>query len=256
MSDYRSQGSKAAFRDGSRDVLFDGLPLPELHPCVDHDLLHELYVAAKSGERTACRDVINAALSGGHSCEDIADHYIPAASRIMGDAWCEDTASFAQVTIGTSRLQAALRCLGPDWVSDENAGPNASTVLLLIADGIYHTLGATVLAGQLRRRGVSVRIVVGVRPDDVADFVQYRHFDAVLLSASRGESLETLRLIVDAARKGCGKEAKIVVGGTILADSPDVQALTGADFATDEVDKAILFCGLKTKTRQTDTVKA
>ncbi len=254
MSDYRSPDNKRASCATAQDARFDGLPMPTLDPCVDHDLLHELYLAAKSGERSACHDVIKAALSIGQNPEDIADHYIPAAARMMGVAWCEDTTSFAQVTIGASRLQAALRSLGPDWVSNENADPDAPTVLLLVARDVAHTLGATVLSTQLRRRGISVRIVLGVDPADVGEMVQGRRYDAVFLSASCGEGFEKLRLIVDAVRLNCDQNTKVVVGGTIVADLPGVRPLTGADFVTDDVDEAINLCGLGIKLQKPQLV--
>jgi methanogenic corrinoid protein MtbC1 len=256
MSDYRSPDSTRASCVTSQDALFDGLLMPKLDPCVDHDLLHDLYQAAKSGERSACDAVIKAALNRGQSPEDIADHYIPAASRMMGDAWCADTTSFAQVTIGTSRLQAALRSLGPDWVSNENANPDAPTVLVLVAKDVAHTLGATVLAGQLRRRGISVRIIVGVDPTDIGNMLHGRRYDAVFLSASCGESLKKLRLIVEAIRTVYDDNIKVVVGGAIVTDQSDVKSLTGASFVTDDVDEAINLCELKTSLRKSQLVRS
>ncbi len=253
MSDHHNSDDIAGSRDGNRGVRFDGLSLPEMADVVDLDLLEDLYRVASDGDRQNVTDLVRSMLAKDISADDIADHYIPTASKIMGEAWCQDLKSFAQVTIGASRLQSALRLLGPDWSGDDFAEPHASTVLLLVGRDIYHTLGSSVLAGQLRRKGLSVRHSLGVAPSDLAALFATTAYDAVFVSASCGDSLESLRLIVEAARAQARPETKIVVGGTILLSNDDTCALTGADYVTMNADEAISFCGLKTKFHQTQS---
>jgi len=61
--------------------------------------------------------------------------------------------------VAAAKLQAMLRDLGPDWAADTIAAADAPSILLMTPQNASHTLGAVVLAGQLRRRGYSVRIV-------------------------------------------------------------------------------------------------
>ncbi len=95
-----------------------------------------------------------------------ADRYVPEIARRLGKGWEDDTMSFAQVTMGASRLQAILREIGADWAADQGAlasmtHAERSTILMIVPPGEQHTLGVFVLIGQLRRRGVSVCLRIG-----------------------------------------------------------------------------------------------
>ena len=53
--------------------------------------------------RQAIEDLVS---RGGASPEEIADIFIPEIARRMGEDWCSDRMSFAEVTIGTSMPSA------------------------------------------------------------------------------------------------------------------------------------------------------
>jgi methylmalonyl-CoA mutase cobalamin-binding subunit len=111
---------------------------------------------------------------------------------------------------------------------------------------VYHTLGALVLGGQLRRKRLSVKLILGGRPNDIAERVSSTDYDCVFLSSSRGESLESLRRLVEAVKSATKTPPPVVVGGTILEveQAETITTLTGADFATIIPDEALAFCGL------------
>jgi len=111
-------------------------------------------------------------------------------------------------------------------------------------DDTYHTLGAMVLSGQLRRLGLSVRIAMGATPHDLRVLFGDASFDGVLISASEAESLDSLTKCVDAVRQSASVCPPIVIGGGVLDQEIDVKAITGADFATKDPFEAIDFCGL------------
>ena len=223
---------------------------------LDPDLIMTLHDAALSADRAACETALAAALDRGVRREDIADFYIPEVARRMGDAWCADELGFAGVTIGASRLQSMLRDLGPDWSGDKAADPAAPSVMLLVPQEVYHTLGAMVLAGQLRRLGLSVRMMLGARPAEIAERLQRTRYDAVFISSSKGETLESLRRIVNVVKIATDRPPPVVIGGSLLEveTMENVTALTGADHATIRVNEAIELCGLTTMPR--DSVSA
>ena len=128
---------------------------------IEQTLFDELRTGALSDNPDDCLRAAKAAVAKGTRPEDIADFYVPALAREMGDQWCKDQLSFAGVTIGTSRLQAVLRALGPNWSGDNVSGPNGPSILLIVGQEVYHTLGAIVLSGQLRRKGFSVKLILG-----------------------------------------------------------------------------------------------
>lgn len=213
------------------------------------DDIAALQVAALSGDRGDCQQVAAEMIARGVPRKVISDDYVPEIACSLGEEWRFDTKSFAEVTIGVSRLQSLLRDLGPEWRSDAMADPVTGTATIVVALGESHTLGAMILAGQLRRIGVSVRLQVGLRPAELRDSLDHPGFDAILISASTGEDLETLRLLVEAVRTSSRPDTPVVIGGGILSDGVDVAAVTGANFATNDPIEAIEHCGLKIPTK-------
>lgn len=224
---------------------------------LDPTLLRNLKDAAMSPDMGLCKTVVAEALADGTSAEELADFYIPAISRDLGDLWCEDQLSFAGVTIGVSRLQGILRDLGPNWSGDSVMDPLAPIVLLIVPHEVYHTIGAIILSGQLRRRGISVRLVLGERANNIAQRLQRTRYDAVFISASQSESLETLRRIIDVVKNASQAPTPAIIGGGILEveTHETVTAVTGADYATGNTDEALRFCGIKAETLDTLAIK-
>jgi methanogenic corrinoid protein MtbC1 len=177
--------------------------------------------------------------------EDIADHYIPEVARQLGELWCEDGLGFADVTIGTARLQSLLRDISAEFNYPTDT-KNESGIAVVVLSDEYHTLGAMILTSQLRRLGVSVRLLLGVSEADALRELQQDRYDAVMISASHIEGLDKLAKFVEKIRKQTRRNTPIVVGGPILGHSSDVKALTGADVATSDVHEAIRVCRLKT----------
>ena len=215
-------------------------------PQYDHDFSNRLRDAAADGEREDVIDLIQEMLGAQISPEVIATQYIPHVARQLGDEWCEDTLSFARVTIGTARLQSALRSLGKDWSSrghDDENNRHASVIVIVARDS-HHTLGAMVLSGQLRRMGLSVRLAIGATTEELQTLFLTSAFDAALISASVAESLDSLRKCVDIIKKSASSCPPIVIGGGVLDQDADVKALTGADYTTLNPIEALEFCGL------------
>ena len=214
---------------------------------LDPAVLSKLQEAVLDADPEVAKQLIHKLLSEGVRAVDLADHYIPAVSHELGNQWCIDELSFANVTIGASRLQSMLRSLGPHW-SGEGTGKKAvASVLLVVPQEVYHTLGALVLGGQLRRKGLSVKLVLNGKPRDIAERVAHTIYDCVFISSSRGETLESLRRIVESVKTSAQTPLPVVIGGSILEveTAETLTALTGADFATRIPDEALCFCGLQ-----------
>lgn len=203
--------------------------------------LCDVEVLSDAARRAALlRDLQARGLSGG----DIADHYIPAAARRMGHMWTEDRMSFVEVTIGTARLQSMLRELGPEWRADFVPHTEGLNALMIVPVGCYHTLGAMVAVGQLRRVGLSVRLTLGLDIPGTVALVQSRRFDMIMMSVSTGVCFDIVRGYVNSIRNALVPAVPVVVGGSVLSDHMDICRLTGADFATNDVAEAVALCGV------------
>ena len=181
----------------------------------------------------------------GVSNDELIDLYIPEVARRMGEEWVCDDSTFADVTIAVARLQGLLRKLSHDTPSHRAFGDDGVAVAVIADD--FHTLGAMILTAQLRRLGVSVRLMLDVSADDVPDLSDDEdRYDAIMISASHVETLDKIRKFVEKIRRSrAGRSVPIVVGGPILAARADVRSATGADFATSDVVEALRLCQLR-----------
>lgn len=211
--------------------------------------------ACLSSSRDDGETAISSALAMGQSAEQIADVYLPALARHLGQGWCEDQVSFAKVTIGVSRLQSMLRLLGPEWNADLTGLPAAESILVATPPRCYHTFGALLLTGQLRRRGYSVKLILDADGPLIADLVQRSSFGAIFLSGTESGMLESLRKIVDFVGSELPDAPPIVLGGAILDAEPEAGRLTGADHATSDLDEALSACGIATRTSPRHTAE-
>jgi MerR family transcriptional regulator, light-induced transcriptional regulator len=191
--------------------------------------------------RAVVRDMIAARIRP----EDITDFYIPEVARRLGAAWCEDGVSFADVTIGTARLQGLLKEVGGRWADHMRLEPDAPGLLVIVMADEYHTLGAMVLCGQLARMGVSVKLAMGQAESDLLAVVAGGQFDAILISAAQGERLAPLRKLVEKIRAAAVRPVPVVIGGSVVTRVTDIKTQTGADHATTDPREALRACGLK-----------
>jgi MerR family transcriptional regulator, light-induced transcriptional regulator len=170
---------------------------------------------------------------------DLVDLYFPYVARKLGRDWADDRLGFAEVSIGLARLQAVLHDVASDWRSDQSAQPGSVTALLLLPEAEQHSFGAMVLMGQLRRRGVSVQLLTGARPELIHKVLKKRRFDCVMVSLACEERVEPCRKLVSEIRTSTQPQVRIAVGGAVMERVADLQDVTGADLATCDPDLAL-----------------
>ncbi len=174
----------------------------------------------------------------------VADHYIPEVARRLGRDWATDCATFADVTMGSARLQAILREIGRDWSADAAGSAEGPTLLVILPEGEQHTLGAMVLAARLRRNGVSVSLRIGDPAPVLATFVRDRSFDGALISVACHERLENSARLVKTLKDSTQGRLKIAVGGAVLETGAYCANATGADVVTNDIEVALAGLGL------------
>lgn len=208
------------------------------------ELLDELIASVKSMDTSEQDAILARFRSFGVQDKTIIDYYIPQAARVLGQDWCEDTLSFADVTIGSARLQGMMRELRAPQTEDYAA----PTVLVLIPYDAYHSLGAMVVSDQLRRMGVIVKTALGPKPADLDNLLETHDFDAIFISAATCERLETIHDLVNTVRTAAANVPPIVLGGSVLDQETNLKTLTGADHISNNTEEALRLCGLTTPT--------
>ncbi len=211
----------------------------------DPDLLLQFDTALRGSDPDACFDAIADLGRAGIGDVELHDSYVPAVARRMGEDWCSDQMSFAEVTIGTARLQAVVRDISRGWIADGSMDIDAPTVLLALPRDCFHTLGGMVLAGQMRRRGISVKVLLDARPETLTERLNQSRYDMVMLSCTSTGDLESVRNLIEVVSTSGPVRPKVAVGGGILAKHPGILDRMGADVVTCDLDEALDRCGLK-----------
>jgi hypothetical protein len=174
----------------------------------------------------------------------LIDRYLPGAARQFGCDWLGDTLSFAEVTIGTARLQGALRRVSavlPVPGLDDPGAPDPGQTLLILPEGEQHGFGVQVLAAQLRRRGLRVCLQLGQPADILHNCVHEGQFDLAMISVGGEAGLAAAARAVQAVRTGSRGRLPVAVGGAALELRADLCQVLAADIATADANEALAF---------------
>ena len=215
---------------------------PDMPPGSLVRYLDEMQAALTQPNPKTITKLLNDMRSAGIRDTDIADFYIPVVARRLGERWVADDMEFTQVTVGMANLQAMLRTLDSSWCMPERAPfGTLGVICIIVPKGVQHSLGASILAGQMRRAGYDVHLGAGIALEDISDFVSSPATVGVMLSASLWEPLDFLKAVVKKVRQG-NPWAPVLVGGNILERDCDVSAMIGADHAMNDWQAALSFC--------------
>ena len=176
----------------------------------------------------------------------LADLYIPAAARRFGAAWLTDEMSFCDVTIGSARLQNMLRDITESFANQDRRDAPRGLVLVLVLRDAQHTLGGLSLAGQLRRRGVSVCLRIGPTTQELGNLLASRKFDGVLISVATTDQKDALTKAVNVLKNATKRTLPIAIGGEVVVSNRPLFDATGADIVTNDLGEALDFMGVMT----------
>lgn len=241
----RAEGAMGGVTQFAAEVVARLVQRDPAADCGLREVLVERFVQAVTAADPAALEQFKPELRRARiSAAALADLYIPEVARRLGRGWEEDSLSFACVTMGVARLQAILREVGASWIADREGAVDGPTLIVVLPGGEQHTLGAMVLAGRLRRMGISVSVCIAPSPQELARFVEQRAFDGAFVSVACKDRLENCSKLVKTLKEFGGKELRVVVGGAILDASEEVMRATGADLVTNDIFHALDFIGL------------
>ena len=170
----------------------------------------------------------------------LLDTCIPEAARQLGAFWLSDELGFAEVSIATSRLQAMVARMASEPVPAMGGGDETRTALLVQPPGETHTLGLHVAAAQLRRQGLSVRLLFG--PDETLFIKALRQdpYDLIMFACPAPERLAFVTQLVSVLRNTRASTGLTVLGGAALDRQDNLTQLTGVDLVTNDIRAALL----------------
>ncbi|MGP3697369.1 cobalamin B12-binding domain-containing protein [Rhodobacter sp. NSM] len=217
---------------------------------VREDLVRRLLAAVRSVDRAPFEALKPELRRARVSRVALAELYIPEVARRLGQGWHDDTCTFAEVTIGTARLQAILRDIATSWSADESGRNDGLTVLVLLPPGEQHTLGAMVAVAKLRRMGVSVCLRIGTGPAELRELFVKRAFDAIMISIAHAEMLEVCSKLVKTLKDMTGHKVPVAVGGALFLEGSAPMSVPEADIVTNDIETALQAFGLGVSRRR------
>lgn len=159
--------------------------------------------------------------------EAVACGYAGEAARSLGASWETDDLSFVDVTIRSERLQGLVRRVDEMLVSHVALdGPSA---LILVAEAEQHTLGASVLALQLRLAGYNALVRIAPVAADLSVLLAANRFDLALVSIGCSAGLDSGIGLVRTLRLLSRGELVIYAGGAVPLPDEQLLSITGAD---------------------------
>ncbi|EEW25719.1 cobalamin B12-binding domain-containing protein [Rhodobacter ferrooxidans] len=196
-----------------------------------------LCVDLLAADENVATDRIMRAHDSGVSIERLYFGYLAQAARQLGEMWEDDEASLLEVAIGTGRIYAIMRGLRRLFCAESVVLPDEFRAVFAASPGETHTLGVTMAADQMRRRGWQIDLKVGMSHEELVDSISHRQYPIIGLSASCTSMIFALsRLIVALRIRNPG--AWIMISGKIADLEPDLMTLTDADAVVKDLPEA------------------
>ncbi|UWQ18354.1 B12-binding domain-containing protein [Jannaschia sp. M317] len=176
---------------------------------------------------------------------DLIGTVFPRVARRLEEGWNHDRLSFAEVTIAATRLQDAVRNLGARHAPSR--GP--ASLVMIVPAWEQHTLPAFLASEHMRRLGVPVRLLSGVRTDELLALTARAAPDAILVSAGSYRSVARMPDLFTALRRAIPRAVPIVLGGPAMEANFAECHRAGADLATSNLGEALRYCDLDVPVR-------
>ncbi len=167
----------------------------------------------------------------GESLPDLYLSLLAPAARELGDMWDRDECSFTAVTLGVSRLHQVLMRFSPSFSAEQPEDQfNGHSALIIPVPGEDHTFGLFMLAEFFRREGWNICSATPATTDELVGLVKSGAYDIVGCSLSTEQHMDTLVSMIEAVRGNSrNRDIKVIVGGRVFSEQPDLVDIVGAD---------------------------
>ncbi len=171
----------------------------------------------------------------GTTIEAIYIDLLSPTARRLGSLWDADECDFVEVTVAMGRIQRMLRELSQVFQSDAGRTEATGSALLTCIPGEQHTLGVIIVAEFLLRDNWRVLVGAPWSESDLLNLVANERFDVIGFSVGCENRLSSLKREIRRLRAASrNPDVRIMVGGKIFVDDPELVHRVGADaYATD-----------------------
>jgi methanogenic corrinoid protein MtbC1 len=183
---------------------------------------------------------VKSLIAEGLASDAIFLHLLAPAARHLGYLWDEDMCDFTQVTIGLVRMQQMTLRLGTEFQEKRKLAMDGMRALFAPVPGSQHTFGVLMVSEFFRREGWQVWMELGSSESVLLAAVEKDWFDVIGLSVGIEAHVESLTDTIRHIRlSSANRNAKILIGGPLLAVSPDLYKEVGADGAASDAATAV-----------------
>ncbi len=197
---------------------------------------------AASRDPNALAVFVGELLSAGITREQVLLELLVPTARRLGEFWSEDTASFAEVTVGLGRLQHLVRALGGAPAQHDRSGEGSPSVIFAPAPQEQHTFGLFIVEDAFRSAGWRTWIETSQSRDDLIDTVRIHWFDAFGVSASHDMPAETIaEQIRDVRAASRNPDLFVLFGGRLSQECPGLARAVGADADAMDGEHAVML---------------
>jgi methanogenic corrinoid protein MtbC1 len=218
-------------RDADLAALQDPADAPRALPPALISLLAE---TALRGDEHGIGEGLEELLWMGHDFLGLHSALIEPAARLLGDWWADDLVGGADIAMGLSYLQSAVRRVGAARGPIGVGGGAAGHILIATAPGETHMLGAALAADVFREAGWRVTSEFPGSSEALVGALRSERYDALSLCLSdvfdRADRIEALAKTISAARAATpGDHPIILAGGRLFRTRPGLAEVIGAD---------------------------
>jgi len=193
--------------------------------------------AVLSGEATPAGLVVEEGLKQGFSMSDIYLSILIPTQIDVGQAWHDGKANVAQEHLATQITLDQMNRLRSQIFPSSKLG---FRVTVTTVEGEPHFIGARMVADFFLADGWDVDFLGASTPGpDLVELVRRRSVDLVAISTTSENCLPRLEWTVESLAT-LANPPKILLGGTAVANSPDLAVEVGADAVGQNLQDAVL----------------
>jgi len=193
--------------------------------------------AVLSGEATPAGLVVEEGLNQGFSMFDIYLSILIPTQIDVGQAWHDGKANVAQEHLATQITLDQMNRLRSQIFPSSKLG---FRVTVTTVEGEPHFIGARMVADFFLADGWDVDFLGASTPGpDLVELVRRRSVDLVAISTTSEDCLPRLEWTVESLAT-LANPPKILLGGTAVANSPDLAVEVGADAVGQNLQDAVL----------------
>jgi methanogenic corrinoid protein MtbC1 len=192
------------------------------------------------GDMSDAEDIVSGFLKSGCSARELITGLLSDTSRYLGQQWCEDRMSFAEVTLGTMGVHSLLRSVDVHLTKEILPQANTGSILLSPVPGDTHIFALAVLESFLRAAGWKVEALLDSSVKLILSTVENKHVDVFGLSVPSREHISSSKNLIKQIRKRSrNADIKVMVGGPAILDDISLVFVIGADGMARDASHAV-----------------